>query len=37
MDVHNAFVHGDLDEDVYMKPSPGFRPDNLIMVCRLKK
>jgi len=26
MDVHNAFLYGDLDEDIYMKPLPGFSP-----------
>ena len=37
MDVHNAFLHGDLDEEVFMKLPPGFSPAQPGMVCRLKK
>lgn len=25
MDVDNAFLHGDVYEDIYMKPHPDFR------------
>ncbi|CAH9068461.1 unnamed protein product, partial [Cuscuta epithymum] len=37
MDVHNAFLHGDMNEEVYMKPPPGFYPTQPGVVCRLKK
>ena len=37
MDVHNAFLHGDLDEEVYMTLPPGYRASYHNQVCRLRK
>ncbi|GJX11580.1 ribonuclease H-like domain-containing protein, partial [Tanacetum coccineum] len=36
LDVNNAFLYGDLDEIVYMKPLEGYFPSGN-KVCRLKK
>ncbi|KAF5812650.1 putative RNA-directed DNA polymerase [Helianthus annuus] len=37
LDVNNAFLHGDLDEEVFMKIPQGFLKENEDRVCRLRK
>ncbi|GAA0151979.1 hypothetical protein LIER_10576 [Lithospermum erythrorhizon] len=37
MDLHNAFLHGDLSNEVYMRLPPGFDKGRPGLVCKLNK
>ena len=37
MDVKSAFLHGYLQEEIYMEQPHGYVQDNSSLICRLKK